>query len=199
MRAYDGGRREETGVSLPPTQRRAAAAAYNAQCRWERAGGPRRAQGPAGPRCAGSLPGPGSFHTTRGARGGENASGAACRSAPCERCGDHRWRAAQPNPAETLRHEGPPSARRGGGVGRGREGAPPGQRGPAPSEAREGPATSVIAACALLLLSACAVNPVTGRHELMLVSESEEVRLGREGAEQVAAEMGIFPDAPLTA
>jgi predicted Zn-dependent protease len=43
------------------------------------------------------------------------------------------------------------------------------------------------------------VNPVTGRHELMLVSESDEVRLGREGAEQVAAEMGIFPAPPLTA
>lgn len=34
----------------------------------------------------------------------------------------------------------------------------------------------------LLLLTTCAVNPVTGRHELMLVSESEEIAIGREAA-----------------
>jgi predicted Zn-dependent protease len=56
----------------------------------------------------------------------------------------------------------------------------------------------VIATAVLLLLAACAVNPVTGRHELILVSQAEEARLGRAGAEQVAAEMGIFADAPLT-
>ncbi len=34
----------------------------------------------------------------------------------------------------------------------------------------------------LSLLVSCAVNPVTGKRELMLVSESEEVRIGREAA-----------------
>lgn len=34
----------------------------------------------------------------------------------------------------------------------------------------------------LLLLTTCAVNPVTGRHEFMLVSESEEINIGKEAA-----------------
>lgn len=33
-----------------------------------------------------------------------------------------------------------------------------------------------------LLFTSCAVNPVTGRHELMLVSESQEIQIGREAA-----------------
>lgn len=34
----------------------------------------------------------------------------------------------------------------------------------------------------LLILTTCAVNPVTGKHEFMLVSESEEINIGREAA-----------------
>ncbi len=44
----------------------------------------------------------------------------------------------------------------------------------------------------------CAVNPVTGRHELMLLSEDEEVNLGRETDKQVVQEYGIYRDAQLT-
>jgi predicted Zn-dependent protease len=51
---------------------------------------------------------------------------------------------------------------------------------------------------ALLLAPACAVNPVTGEREVIFVSEEQERRLGREGAEQVAAQMGIFADPALT-
>jgi predicted Zn-dependent protease len=43
------------------------------------------------------------------------------------------------------------------------------------------------------------VNPVTGRRELILVSREQEQAAGREGAEQVAAAMGIFSEARLTA
>jgi beta-barrel assembly-enhancing protease len=37
-----------------------------------------------------------------------------------------------------------------------------------------------VAAITVLYLASCAVNPVTGRSQLMLVSESEEVQMGRE-------------------
>ena len=38
--SYDGRRREENEVSLPPTQRGAVTAAYRIECRGERAGDP---------------------------------------------------------------------------------------------------------------------------------------------------------------
>ena len=45
----------------------------------------------------------------------------------------------------------------------------------------------------------CAVNPVSGRHEFMLLSEAEEVNLGRETDGQVVEEYGIYKDPELTA
>lgn len=46
-----------------------------------------------------------------------------------------------------------------------------------------------------LLLTACAVNPVTGRLEFMLISEAQEVRLGRNAAPGVEKEFGgIYED-----
>lgn len=50
---------------------------------------------------------------------------------------------------------------------------------------------------ATLLFSACATNPVTGRRELSLVSSSQEIAMGRQGAEEVAASIGIYPDGAL--
>jgi predicted Zn-dependent protease len=50
---------------------------------------------------------------------------------------------------------------------------------------------------AALLLYACATNPVTGRRELSLVSSSQEIAMGREGAEDVARTIGIYPDGAL--
>jgi len=41
---------------------------------------------------------------------------------------------------------------------------------------------------------ACALNPVTGRRELSLVSEAQEVAMGREGAASVTASIGLLPD-----
>jgi len=54
---------------------------------------------------------------------------------------------------------------------------------------------------ALLLLAAaaaaCAVNPVTGRKELMLYSESQEIELGRQTDAEVAATYGVYDDPAL--
>lgn len=41
---------------------------------------------------------------------------------------------------------------------------------------------------------ACAVNPVTGRRELSLVSESQEIEMGRQGAADVVRSIGAYPD-----
>lgn len=60
------------------------------------------------------------------------------------------------------------------------------------------PITAVARVAAVLLLAilvaTCATNPVTGKRELSLVSESQEITMGREYAGQVAKEMGVYPD-----
>lgn len=50
----------------------------------------------------------------------------------------------------------------------------------------------------VLLVSSCAVNPVTGKHELMLLSEANEIELGRQTDAQVVREYGIYEDPDLT-
>jgi predicted Zn-dependent protease len=56
-------------------------------------------------------------------------------------------------------------------------------------------------ACVLLAVAAagCAVNPVTGRKEFMLFSESQEIELGRQTDIEVGATYGIYEDPVLTA
>jgi predicted Zn-dependent protease len=55
------------------------------------------------------------------------------------------------------------------------------------------------AALALLLVAAgCARNPVTGKREIMLVSESQEVQMGREAAKQIPEELGLIEDRQVT-
>ena len=49
------------------------------------------------------------------------------------------------------------------------------------------------------LLAACAVNPVTGRREISLVSESQEIQMGQEAAQQVEASLGLVDDPQLQA
>jgi len=51
----------------------------------------------------------------------------------------------------------------------------------------------------LFWTASCAVNPVSGRHEFMLLSEAEEVNLGRETDGQVLQEYGIYKEPELTA
>jgi predicted Zn-dependent protease len=46
----------------------------------------------------------------------------------------------------------------------------------------------------ILWLSSCAVNPVTGKHELMLLSESDEIKLGRETDLEVIQKYGVYED-----
>jgi predicted Zn-dependent protease len=45
----------------------------------------------------------------------------------------------------------------------------------------------------------CARNPVTGKNELSLVSESQEIEMGKQSAQEVAQTIGIYPDPALNA
>ncbi|MDP2879284.1 MAG: M48 family metalloprotease [Sulfuricella sp.] len=47
------------------------------------------------------------------------------------------------------------------------------------------------------LLANCAVNPVTGRQNFVMMSESEEVRTGKKGAEEVRKEYGVYDNPAL--
>ncbi|MCX6827654.1 MAG: hypothetical protein NTV06_10390, partial [candidate division Zixibacteria bacterium] len=51
----------------------------------------------------------------------------------------------------------------------------------------------------LFWILSCATNPVTGKKELMLLSETDEINLGRETDGQVVKEYGIYEDPKLTA
>ena len=51
----------------------------------------------------------------------------------------------------------------------------------------------------LVTLTACTTNPATGRREIVFMSKEREAALGREGAQQVAEEMGILDDPQLEA
>jgi predicted Zn-dependent protease len=52
---------------------------------------------------------------------------------------------------------------------------------------------------ALLLATGCALNPVSGKRELALVSETQEIEMGRQGAAAVAATIGLSQDSELQA
>lgn len=65
---------------------------------------------------------------------------------------------------------------------------------------RAGPAAAARAALALLpvlLLGACATNPVTGRSELALISAQQEVQIGRQAAQEAVQQMGVVEDPEL--
>jgi predicted Zn-dependent protease len=47
------------------------------------------------------------------------------------------------------------------------------------------------------MTEACARNPVTGERELMLVSEAQEIAMGREAAGQIPQELGLLDDREL--
>ena len=48
-----------------------------------------------------------------------------------------------------------------------------------------------------LTLATCATNPVTGRRELALISEGQEIQMGQEARDQVIASIGLVPDSGL--
>lgn len=51
----------------------------------------------------------------------------------------------------------------------------------------------------VLPLGSCAVNPATGESQLSLVSESREIQMGRQGADQVRQTIGVYQDPQLEA
>jgi predicted Zn-dependent protease len=53
---------------------------------------------------------------------------------------------------------------------------------------------AVTAVAVAAALAGCARNPVTGRNELSLVGEADEVNLGRQSAEQVVQSIGLVQD-----
>jgi predicted Zn-dependent protease len=53
----------------------------------------------------------------------------------------------------------------------------------------------LVGICAVLLVAgACATNPATGKKQLSLVSEGQEVQLGQQGAEEVRQSIGLYDD-----
>ncbi len=51
----------------------------------------------------------------------------------------------------------------------------------------------------IFFASSCAINPVTGKRELSLFSEKEEIALGKQTDEEIKAQYGIYDDPALTA
>ena len=58
---------------------------------------------------------------------------------------------------------------------------------------------SKVTVAVLLVVAACAVNPATGRREFSLVSEGQEIQMGREADPQITASLGLVDDAELQA
>lgn len=50
-----------------------------------------------------------------------------------------------------------------------------------------------------LLVAGCAINPVTGKQQLSLVSEAQEIEMGKGEVVRAREETGFYPDAALTA
>ena len=55
----------------------------------------------------------------------------------------------------------------------------------------------VAAFVAATVAGACASNPVTGRREVSLISEAEEIAIGRQGDAEIRREMGVYADGEL--
>lgn len=62
---------------------------------------------------------------------------------------------------------------------------------------RRSAALAAIAVLASTLALGCATNPVTGRRELSLISESQEIQMGREAAQGELQRMGEIPSVPM--
>jgi len=58
------------------------------------------------------------------------------------------------------------------------------------------PRRAAIAALSTLL-AACATNPVTGKREIALISEAQEIQMGQQGAADVAQSIGLIADQAL--
>ena len=58
-------------------------------------------------------------------------------------------------------------------------------------------ALSVLSVATAATLAACATNPATGNREFSLMSEAQEVQLGKEMDPQIKQQMGVYEDAEL--
>ena len=54
------------------------------------------------------------------------------------------------------------------------------------------PAARVAALSTLALAAACATNPVTGKRQLALVSEAQEIQMGQQASQEVAQTLGLI-------
>jgi len=59
------------------------------------------------------------------------------------------------------------------------------------------PMVRALAVAGITTALSCATNPVTGKRELALVSEAQEIEMGRQGAAEVTAAIGLYPNATL--
>jgi predicted Zn-dependent protease len=65
------------------------------------------------------------------------------------------------------------------------------------SAARWAGAAAVGVVVLMTFVTGCATNPVTGRREISLMSESQEIALGKESDAQIRQEMGVYDDPAL--
>ncbi|HEX6910468.1 MAG TPA: M48 family metalloprotease [Longimicrobium sp.] len=54
-----------------------------------------------------------------------------------------------------------------------------------------------VAGLACVLAAGCAVNPVTGRRQLALISEAQEIQLGQQASQEIAQQLGLVDDPAL--
>jgi len=59
------------------------------------------------------------------------------------------------------------------------------------------PALFLAATLALGTAASCAINPVTGQRELSLISESQEIQIGRDADQEISSSMGLYEDEAL--
>src|SRR4028118_2412673 len=52
---------------------------------------------------------------------------------------------------------------------------------------------AALMAFALVLVS-CSTNPATGKRQLAFIGEEQEIAMGREAAEQITQQIGLYPD-----
>jgi predicted Zn-dependent protease len=62
---------------------------------------------------------------------------------------------------------------------------------------RRGAASGLVAA--LLALAACSTNPATGKKQIALISEQQEIAMGQEADQQIVQQLGLYADADLQA
>ncbi len=56
---------------------------------------------------------------------------------------------------------------------------------------------STLLVCALLFSAGCAVNPATGQRQFILMSEAEEIEMGRDADVEITASLGLYDSAEL--